>query len=59
VDTSALIRCTACGEEIEIGIDPSVPHQRYVEDCHVCCRPLVITVRYDADGLATVGVENE
>jgi transcription elongation factor Elf1 len=35
--------CPYCGEEISILVDPSVPHQTYIEDCEVCCRPIEIT----------------
>ena len=60
METSALVSCAFCGEEIEIEIDPSASRrQRYVEDCQVCCRPLVITVVFDEFGQATVSVENE
>ena len=30
------------GEAMEILLDASVPEQEYVEDCQVCCRPMVI-----------------
>jgi hypothetical protein len=33
---SQVIDCPYCGESIEILIDPSVPSQRYIEDCQVC-----------------------
>lgn len=60
MQTSALVNCAFCGEQIEIEIDPSAARrQSYVEDCQVCCRPLVITVVFDELGHATVGVENE
>ena len=36
-------------------LDPSVPAQRYVEDCEVCCNP--IEVSYTADGEAVTGVD--
>ncbi len=38
------IRCPYCGETIDLVIDDSVDQQQYVEDCHVCCRPINITV---------------
>jgi hypothetical protein len=54
------ITCPYCWEPIEIALDLSVDSQQQVEDCPVCCRPIV--VRYStADGeLATldVGAEN-
>ena len=42
---SVLIDCPVCGEAIEIMVDTSVARQTYVEDCSVCCRPLVIAAR--------------
>jgi Cysteine-rich CPXCG len=43
------ITCPYCWESIEIALDLSVDEQRQVEDCSVCCRPIVI--RYStADG---------
>ena len=43
----AVDRCPYCGERIELVIDPSVPAQEYTEDCAVCCRPIVISVRVE------------
>ena len=37
--------CPHCWEEISMMIDTSVPYQKYVEDCEVCCHPLEISVR--------------
>lgn len=39
------ITCPYCWETIEITLDLSVEEQRYVEDCSVCCRPIVIDYR--------------
>jgi endogenous inhibitor of DNA gyrase (YacG/DUF329 family) len=41
------IDCPYCGESIELIIDDSVEHQRYIEDCSVCCRPIDIDVTVD------------
>ena len=52
--------CDACGEEIEIQVDPSAgAEQVYVEDCPVCCNPNVLHVAIDDDGLPTVRAEPE
>ncbi|QDV11383.1 hypothetical protein CA51_12450 [Rosistilla oblonga] len=52
--------CDGCGEEIVIPIDLSAGvSQDYVEDCPVCCRPNVIHVDLDADGMANVWTERE
>ena len=55
------VDCPYCGETITVLIDGSLPEQEYVEDCQVCCRPIVFNVSVDADGDATVAVrvENE
>ena len=39
------ITCPYCWETIEIALDLSVEEQQYVEDCSVCCRPIVIAYR--------------
>jgi hypothetical protein len=41
------IQCPWCGETIDILIDHSIPSQAYVEDCSVCCQPILITVTHD------------
>ena len=46
------ITCPYCWETIEVTLDLSVAEQSYVEDCSVCCRPIVIRYRADETGLA-------
>ena len=41
---SVLIQCPYCWETLDISVDPTVPEQEYVEDCQVCCQPLLFTV---------------
>ena len=48
------IQCPYCGETIDLAIDDSVDHQQYVEDCHVCCRPINIAVAVEEDGTIAV-----
>ena len=59
--TEQTISCPYCGETITILVDDSLPEQQYVEDCQVCCRPIVIYLREGPDGTPTVSanVENE
>ena len=52
------ISCPYCGEPIEIVVDLSVEQQDYVEDCSVCCRPMVIGVTATGED-ATVTVRSE
>lgn len=44
------IQCPYCGETISLLVDDSAGDQHYVEDCHVCCRPIEVAVTVDADG---------
>jgi C4-type Zn-finger protein len=44
------VDCPYCGESIDVLIDISVPHQAYIEDCTVCCRPINFSVSQDLDG---------
>lgn len=55
------IQCPYCGESISLVVDDSAGDQRYIEDCQVCCRPIVIKVAFDEDGTARVRAtaENE
>lgn len=55
------IRCPYCDESITVLIDGSVSEQSYVEDCHVCCRPIVLAASVDAAGnaRAIATAENE
>lgn len=41
------ITCPYCGERYETVIDHSQLDIEYTEDCYVCCRPIVLTVRSD------------
>jgi len=41
---SHTIQCPYCWEQIELSIDSSFEEQQYVEDCQVCCNPIIITV---------------
>jgi len=35
--------CPYCGEPIELVVDYSMESQEYIEDCFVCCRPIIVT----------------
>ena len=55
------LHCPYCDAAITVLIDGSVADQSYVEDCEVCCRPIVLDVRVSPDGSIDIcpGVENE
>jgi len=51
LETDALYECPVCGETNAIGIDVTGgSRQRLLEDCPVCCRPLVFAIVVDRDG---------
>ena len=47
--TTASVLCPYCGESVELLVDATLPNQQYVEDCEVCCRPMVVTIDASAD----------
>jgi hypothetical protein len=40
--------CPYCWQPITMLLDLSVSRQQYVEDCEICCRPILIS--YDSNG---------
>lgn len=57
--TETTVNCPYCGEPIEVLIDPQDAGQDYIEDCQVCCRPIIFTVTADAMGHLSVSVRDE
>ncbi|MDH3984047.1 MAG: CPXCG motif-containing cysteine-rich protein [Gammaproteobacteria bacterium] len=57
--SATTISCPYCGEHIDILVDGSLPEQEYVEDCEVCCRPILLSVVVDVDGDAVVVARSE
>ena len=55
----AAIECPYCGEPITILVDPSIPHQAYVEDCAVCCQPMAVRAEVVNDGSVRVDARRE
>jgi hypothetical protein len=54
------ILCPYCGESFETNVDASGGALEYVEDCYVCCRPIVFRITADDDGnLLTLDTQRE
>ena len=53
------LSCPYCGEDITVLVDQSLPDQEYVEDCQVCCRPIVLRVSVETDGEVAVSAKSE
>jgi len=51
MDNETSYVCPSCGEDIVIPVDLTQgEHQEYVEDCPVCCCPVVIRLEIGDDG---------
>ncbi len=55
------VHCPCCGEltDIEVVPDAAGADQDYTEDCTVCCRPMVVHITWDEDGLPSATAERE
>lgn len=40
-------QCPHCWEEISMLLDVSVPRQKYIEDCEICCNPIELHVSFE------------
>ncbi len=43
METEHFFTCPYCWQQISMVLDLSVDEQSYVEDCEVCCRPILIS----------------
>lgn len=53
------ILCPYCGEIISVVVDCTEDQQSYVEDCSVCCQPMLLTIDIDTELRLSVSRENE
>ncbi|GAC1307468.1 MAG: hypothetical protein NVSMB10_13010 [Steroidobacteraceae bacterium] len=49
--------CPHCGEPIELTFDLSTPAQTYIEDCPVCCKPMLVAYASVDGELDTASVD--
>ena len=54
-----LIDCPYCGESFSTLIEVLDENQQYIEDCYVCCRPIVFKIDVAINGDWTVAVFRE
>ena len=58
--SNADVQCPYCGETIQILLDASAGSQRYIEDCQVCCRPIVVSASVGGEAVrVSVRAEND
>jgi hypothetical protein len=41
------VQCPYCGEHFTTTVDASAGDQEYIEDCQVCCRPILFALHFD------------
>ncbi len=57
--TEETVSCPYCGEAIAVLLDPQEAGQHYIEDCQVCCKPILFHVTVDSLGHLSVTVRDE
>ncbi len=53
------LSCPYCGEQLDVSVDCSIEYQQYVEDCQVCCRPMLLTAIVDEHDGVKVSAAHE
>jgi hypothetical protein len=57
MEVSETISCPFCGQSFELQIDTSIPSQRFVTDCEVCCRPFTVSAECEPGEVLSLSVE--
>ena len=57
--TEHVVSCPYCAEAISVLVDSQEAGDEYIEDCQVCCRPIIFSVSVDAMGNLSVSVRDE
>ena len=53
------VSCPYCGEVIQVLIDHQEAGHKYIEDCQVCCKPIIFNVDFNSDGNLSVSARDE
>lgn len=53
------VQCPYCGEWFETMVDLTGGSSEYVEDCHVCCQPILFRVKVCDGALEELTTERE
>ena len=56
---TAQVQCPYCWETFETVVDCSVTEQEYVEDCYVCCQPIIFQVTCDGGHIVNLALSAE
>lgn len=49
--------CPHCGETISMVLELYYSNQEYIEDCQVCCSPVLISYKSDGENIMLKKVE--
>jgi hypothetical protein len=52
------VTCPNCWETVNLTLDLSVAEQSYVEDCPVCCKPMMVSFTTADGAVAEISVES-
>lgn len=44
------VSCPCCGENFTTLVDISAGNQQYIEDCQICCCPILFEIELDTGG---------
>jgi hypothetical protein len=53
------VHCPYCGEALVILLDENDAGTDYIEDCQVCCQPMVVVLWTDEDGTPVASLRRE
>lgn len=53
------IYCPYCGESITVLINNEEIGQEYIEDCQVCCKPIILSLSESINGDLSISVRDE
>ncbi|HXV27628.1 MAG TPA: CPXCG motif-containing cysteine-rich protein [bacterium] len=52
--------CPYCGTPLSARLDPSAgKHQKFIQDCEICCRPIQIEARFEGGELSFFSADAE
>lgn len=54
-----IVFCPYCGEAINVLVDIQEIGHEYIEDCQVCCKPIIFSITTDSMGSLVVSVRDE
>ncbi len=58
-DAQTQVRCPYCGETTDVHIDVENAEADLVEDCTVCCRPILLHCEHDDAGFFAVSATRD